>query len=399
MRASAQRAKHELAARILPALPTRLRNRLVQPQYNWSLKELRPVATANSGDIRLLVGRANYGGQGYQWARAAETLPGVSAVNLRFLPDDTFIGGPADFNVRKNVGQWSHLWARRQRRAIKKDFTHVLIEAELPLLGGLYDGDLKAEIRDLQDAGIKVALVSHGTDTRLPSLHRKLEKDSPFASPLDGFTEAAEARASANIQLMDELGLPEFVSTPDLLQFRPGAKWLPGISSPERWIDCPPTRLESEVPVVLHVPGRNGALKGAPAISAAMHRLQNEGLIEYREIHRASRDEMTAEILNADIVVNQVSMGLYATVAVEAMLAGRIVVSQVWDSVRDHIKTQTGKKVPIVEANSDTVYDVVKNIVLNPDSFRDLGAKSREFALTAHSREHAAKVLEDFLRS
>ena len=384
--------KREVAAYVLPALPKRLRDRVVAPEYNWSHKDLKPVAVSKPGRTRLLVARANYGGQGYQWARAAETLPGVSAVNLRFLADDNFIRGPSDFDVKKNVGQSSHIWARRQRRAIKKHFTHVLIEAELPICNALYDGDLAAEVRDLQDAGIKVALASHGTDTRLPSLHRKLEKDSPFLSPLGGFTEIAEARASANIAVMERLKLPEFVSTPDLLRFRPNAKWLPGVSAAEQWTAFPPTRLESEKLVVLHVPGRRGELKGSESISSAMLRLEEEGLIEYREIRNANREEIAAQIREADVVVNQVSMGLYATVAVEAMLAGRIVVAQVWDSVREHIKAQTGLDVPIIEANARTAYDVVKDIAQNREPFKNLGQRSRDFALVAHSRERAGQV-------
>ena len=399
LRQHAKNLRREIAAYTIPALPEPLRTRIVPPEYNWTHRDLKEVATCGLAPTRLLIARANYAGQAYQWARAAETIPGISAANLRFLADDNLIRSPSDFNIRKTVGQGSHIWARRQRKAIQDSFTHVLIEAELPILGPLYGGDLMQEIHDLQDAGIKVGLVSHGTDVRLPSLHRELEPHSPFHDDLGGLTLVLEEKAQRNLELMDELGLPEFVSTPDLLQFRPDAQWLPLVSDPDAWSKPLPTRLERQKLVVAHVPGRQPALKGTPSIVPALHRLHDEGVIEYVELHGIPAVDMPSNIARADIVVNQVDMGLYAAVAVEAMLSGRIVVSQVWDSVRQHIRSETGADIPIIEADRTDLYDVVKDIATNRDKYIDVGQKSREFALAVHSREQAGLVLKDFLES
>ena len=255
MKKRVQTAGREVAARVLPALPSPARRRLVDPKYDWSTADLRNVATAKLGDKRLLIAPANYGVQGHYWARAAEVLPGVSAVNMRFVSDNPTMGSPSDFSVRRNVGQWSHIWGRNQLKAIKDGFTHVLIEAELPILGGLYEGDLRKEVEALQDAGVRVGTVAHGTDVRLPSKHRELEPYSPFT---EGFPhlEALEKKVAENHDLLDELNLPEFVSTPDLLQFRPNAEWLPTVSDPEKWGNLKDTQLGSRKPVVLHFPSR-----------------------------------------------------------------------------------------------------------------------------------------------
>lgn len=391
--------RREIVARLLPLMPEPMQKKLVRPQYRWVRNDLKLTATATGGEKRLLIAPANYGSQGYHWARAAETIPGVVAVNLRFLDPAAKVRGPADFSVKKNVGRFSHIWARRQRKMIRKCFTHVLIEAELPILSPLYAGDLITEINDLEAYGIKVALVSHGSDTRLPSAHRNIEPNSPFVSSLDGLTPLLEDRAKQNLAIMDELALPEFVSTPDLLEFRPNATWLPGITEPNKWLSIPPTRLTAQKLVVLHVPGGKPALKGTPSIRPAMLKLQEEGLIEYRELRNVPAADMPTHMMEADIVVNQVSMGLYATVAVEAMLAGRIVVSQVWGSVREHIEKVTGNELPIVDATRDSVYETVKEIAQNRSQYASLGEISREFAKSAHSYEHAARALAEFLES
>ena len=390
--------RREAAARVLPSLPSPLRSRLVDPKYNWSRADLRNVATAPEGDKRLLIAPANYGVQGHYWARAAETLPGVSAVNMRFVSDNPTMGSPSDFSVRRNVGQWSHIWGRNQFEAIKDGFTHVLIEAELPILGGLHEGDLRREIDALQNAGIKVATVAHGTDVRLPSKHRELEEFSPF---VEGFPhlDALEKKVRENHKLLDELGLPEFVSTPDLLQFRPNATWLPTVSDSEKWGNLQKPQLEDHKPVVLHMTSRRPALKGGPHIDAAMRRLEDEGLIEYVAADKIPFAEMPALVERSDIIINQVAMGLYAMVAIEGMMAGRIVVSQVWDSVRETIRNETGLDVPVVEANPDTLYQVVKDIVQNPDQYSHLGPAGQEFAKQVHSKERAAAALSGFLET
>lgn len=395
----AKMLRKEAAAYTIPLLPMPIRSRIVSPRYTWSHRDLRKVAKGKPATTSLLVARANYAGQGYQWARAAETLPGVSAANLHFIRDGDYTSGPSDFTVKMTVGQASHIWARRQRRAIQKSFTHVLIEAELPILGPLYGDDLVKEVRDLQNAGIKVGFVSHGSDTRLPSLHRAIEPNSPFHEDLGGLTSFLEDMAGKNLKIMDELNLPEFVPTPELLHFRPNAKWLPLITTPERWTQVPPTRLTNDKLVVAHVPGGKPALKGSPAIIPALQRLHDEGVIEYVELNGVQFADMPSRLAETDIVVNQVDMGLYATTAVEAMLSGRVVVSQVWDSVREHIRTQTGLDAPVIEANRDNVYDVIREIATNRDAYRDVGRQSREFALTAHSREYAGRVLQEFLES
>lgn len=391
--------RREVAGYAIPLLPDALRSRFVPPRYRWSHADLRPVATATPASTRLLVARANYAGQGHQWARSAETIPGVSAVNLHFRPDGNTTRGPSDFSVRKAVGESSHIWARRQRKAILQSFTHVLIEAELPILGPLYGGDLVREVHEFQDAGIKVAFVSHGSDTRLPSMHRELEPHSPFHSDLDGLTQVLEDKVRKNFELMDELALPEFVSTPDLLTFRPNASWLPVVTTPDRWAKPTPTRLTSERLVVAHVPGGQPILKGSASIAPTLRRLHDEGVIEYVELKGVRYEDMPARLAAADVVVNQVDMGLYAAIAVEAMLSGRVVVSHVWDSVRERIRSRTDTDLPIIQADRNDLYDVISDIATNREKYADYGQKSREFALDAHSRKHAGLVLKDFLES
>ncbi len=388
--------RQEVVSRLSPALPRSIREQVIPKKYAWSYRDLRTVAKTKPGEVRGLIAPANFAAQGYYWARAAELLPDVSCVNLRFYRPESTVNEPADFDVPINVGQFSHLWARKQQQILKMEFTHVLLEAEMPLFGALYNADIEAEIRALQHAGLKVATVAHGSDVRLPSLHRELEPSSPFFDPLDGITDILEQKVTRNLKILDRLGLPEFVSTPDLLEFRPKAKWLPTYVTPDRWLELPLRPQTIKPPKVLQLIPQNPHLKGTIPISDVLRQLHHERTIELVQVTRIPTSEMPALIGTVDIVVEQVGMGLYGVLGLESMLAGKVVVAQVWDSVRRQITADTGLNLPIVEANARTLHTVIKELASDPDRRARLSVESRNFAAEAHSKVKVAGVLGTF---
>ena len=380
----------------LAVTPQRVREKVVDPRYSWSLADMRPVARGAGSAVSLLIAPANFASQSYHWARAAETLPGVSAQSLEFVQPGTRMSTPADVSVPATVARYSRAWALKQRRAILKGFTHVLYEAELPILPSLYGEDLGAEIRDLESHGVRVGMVSHGSDIRTPSTHVRLHRDSPFQEPLGGLTAALEAKAGPNREILSEFPGPTFVSTPDLLEYAPGASWLPTLTEPSRWTELPPAQLGRRRLQVLHVPSHS-ALKGTAFISPAMHELQRQGLIDYVEAERVPREEMPALVAKADLVIDQVSMGLYGIASVEAMLAGRLAVAQAGPYIRERIKSQTGWDLPIIEAGPKDIGQVVAEVAANPAAHAGRLDAGRAFALDVHSQGLAASVLRPFL--
>lgn len=398
--ASMSQLRNEVVARVAPALPRKLREKLVPQVYSWSYADLKIIATAQgqAAKTRLLIAPANYASQAHYWARAAETLPGVFAQNLAYGHSPSTIVLKPDVVAHANAGKYSKLWAQKQRKAILRDFTHVLYEAERPILGGFYGGDVIAEISDLQKHGIKVAMLSHGSDVRTPSRHVEIERFSPFVEPLNGLTESLEIRTAQNHRVLEAFDVPKYVSTPDLLDYLPEATWLPTLTDAARWEQLAATSLGQRTPVVLHVPSRS-ALKGTVSIRSAMRRLEAEGLIEYLEAEGVPYNDMPGMIERADIVIDQVSMGLYGIASIEAMLAGRLVVAQAGDRIREHIQRETGRELPIIEANPDTLYDVVKDVAQSPTEYEERVGYGREFARDVHSPERVAKKLAPFLLS
>jgi hypothetical protein len=376
------------------ALPDRISRRLRPHSRRFSLADVPPPVTPPAGDVRLYVAPANFAAQGYQWARSAERLPGVGAVNMQYRTPSDF-GFPADYSVSEIVFSSSGDWGRRQRDAVAEHFTHVLIEAERPLFGLAFQGFVEREAKWLLERGLAVGLASLGTDLRLPSRHAQVDKWSPFRDAEQDWIRALEARALKNRDLFARLGVPSFVATPELLLDWPAASWLPIVVDPTEW-RAEREALSGETPVVLHAP-TNPAVKGTALIEPIVNRLAADKLLDYQRIIKVPASEMPTRYSSADVVLDQFTLGIYATTSIEAMAAGRLVIAHLHDQVRDHIQQVSGCEVPVVEATPDTLEDVLRDIAEHPEAYRPIANAGPAYVEAVHNGALSARVLAPFL--
>lgn len=241
-------------------------------------------------------------------------------------------------------------------------------------------------------------MLSHGSDVRRPSKHRESRPYSPFHTDLEGLTAKLEDTTEKNVALLERLDAPKLVSTLDLLEYVPDADWLPTLVDPARWQGLPPAQLGERKLVVLHVPSRS-ALKGTAQIRSAMQRLQDEGFIDYIEAQGVPVSEMPRLVGQADLVIDQLGMDLYGVASVEAMCAGRLVVAQVGEFIREQTSDRCGLDVPIIEADPNTIYEVVKDVATKPADYVHLVSEGKRFVGTVHSADKVAEALNLFLQT
>lgn len=389
------KAKAAIAARLaLGLLPDRLSLPLRPAERRFDLAEVPAPIEAPDGDVRLLVAPANFAGQGHLWARAAERLEGVGAMNMHVASKDGF-GFAADYEVPRAVFDSSGSWARRQRRAVASDFTHVLVEAERSMFGLALQGFVEREIAWLRDRGIRVGMVSHGTDLRSPRRHAQIDRWSPFRDADPEWVNRLERRAARNREIFERSGLPTFVATPELLEDCPAAQWLPNVVDPVRWENREEV-LTTDRPVVLHAP-TNPAVKGTALIEPALDELTAEGVIDYQRILRVPAAEMPGRFATADIVLDQFALGIYSTTSIEAMAAGRLVFAHLHSQVRDHIVAVTGLEPPIVEATPDSLEDLLRDVRERPEHYRAIARRGPAYVRSVHDGALSARVLAPFL--
>ncbi|UOQ57712.1 hypothetical protein MUN78_02370 [Leucobacter allii] len=356
-----------------------------------------PPVPDPSKPIRLLVGPVNYAGQGYRWSRAVESTGRVSARNYVHEANNP-LRYAADYTVTWRTAEHSRAWQGAMLDALRRDYTHVLIEACFPILGGMFSGDMRRQIELLQDAGLRVGFVGHGTDVRLPSRHAELEqwsyfRDSEWVDPA-----LVEPVVAKNLQLIDELQLPTFVSTAGLLLDLPDAHLLGVIIDPGKWANDVPV-LQRERLKVVHAP-TNPIPKGTTFVTPVARKLHEEGLIEYVELRGIPNDEMPAVFADADVVLDQFRAGDYGVAACETMAAGRIVLAHVSDQVRDESERRAGVPLPIPETTVENLEQTLRDIAARREHYRSIAAQGPEFVRRLHNGDFSREVLmREFLEA
>lgn len=392
------------AQHYLAKAPQSLLQHVLPPAVRRSLWDLPALPSQessppNKSGTDLLIGPANSAGQGQLWAEAVAELPGVEADHLFYQRGGT--GNLIDSTGGSETAvAYNARWQKSLEEIIESRYSHLLVESLRPLLGSRYYQDPQRELRHFQRLGIKTGLIWHGSDIRLPSRHLSIYSESVFQSPLDGLRAQLEEVASRNAAKADELSLPEFVSTPDLLDYRPQATWLPTLIDPSRWPLTPlgDTSQASRKPRVLHLPSR-AAMKGSAFIVPVLEEFDAAGKIEYIGPQQVPHAQMPQLLSTVDVVIDAIGVGGYGVAALEALASGKIVIGQVGTPARRHIAERFGQAVPIVEASANTLTEALTEVLDRFDTLSALEAAEnrRRFVTTLHSPISVRNSLHSFL--
>jgi hypothetical protein len=389
-----------IAKRVVSALlwvvPDALAARILPEGESFDPAAIPAIPPAPETPIRLFIGPANSAGQGWHWARAAEKhISGVGALAMAIEP----VGGfafPIDQPVPSGVYRWAPSWRRKQARAIARRYSHVILESGRPLFGDPLGRSFVEDVALLGRRKVSVALLFHGSDIRLPSRHVEHAHWSPFRGTTYELTAVLESQVTKVARALESLSLPIFVSTPDLLLDLPDAEWLPVVVDTAKWRTTLEPFVGDGPPVVAHAPS-NEALKGSDLIDPVLVKLEREGLLRYERITHVPASEMPGIYRNADIVVDQLRLGIYGVAACEAMAAGRVVISHVGDFTRSHVANVTGLELPIVETTPDSFEKTLREVLSQPKRFAAVASNGPAFVERVHDGTRSAHVLSRFL--
>lgn len=343
---------------------------------------------------RLLVAPTNFAGQGAAWAAAVERLlPGSRAVALEVGAGA--LAFPADVRVPERVAAGSRAFGERLWNWVLDSFGHVLAESGRPIAGTHLAAEPGRELAVLAAAGLRTAVMAHGTDVRLPSHHAEREPWSPFRERrADGALR--ELRSRQVLRLFERFEGPRFVSTPDLLPLLPDATWCPVVVDTGRWRAEPRDPAPDRPLRVVHA-ASNAWIKGSDLVAGTLADLQRDGVIEYRPLLRVPAAEVPAAYRWADVVLDQFRLGSYGVGACEAMATGRVVVGHVADDVRERVRDLTGLELPVQEATPDSLREVLLRL-RDPEERATPERTGPAFVAAVHDGTRSARVLADWLR-
>ncbi|HXH19461.1 MAG TPA: glycosyltransferase [Chitinophagales bacterium] len=147
----------------------------------------------------------------------------------------------------------------------------------------------------------------------------------------------------------------------------------------------------------------NTNIKATHIYLPLIERYKKEGLkVELLFFHNVPNKELRYYQAQCDIVVDMLTFGCFGANVREALMLGKPVVCYMRPAFIEKIRQRLPEyadELPVVSATPDTVYDVLKELILSPEKRKEIGRRSREFAVKWHSAENAAKKMEQIYSS
>lgn len=161
--------------------------------------------------------------------------------------------------------------------------------------------------------------------------------------------------------------------------------------------ECPftPPLKNNNVPVLLHIPTHTEA-KGTKHVEAAVEKLKAEGYVfEFKRLAATLTQKQVKEVIaTVDVYVDELRCGSHGATAVEAMALGKPTVTY----IREDLVEKYPQDMPLVNANPDTIYDRLKELIVDAELRHEIGQRSRAYAEKYHSLEVIGPALLDIYR-
>jgi hypothetical protein len=153
---------------------------------------------------------------------------------------------------------------------------------------------------------------------------------------------------------------------------------------------------------VLHAPNHR-AIKGTQYFVDAVRELREAGAdIELIILERMSNDEVRRVMATVDIVADQLIVGWYAMFALEAMAMGKPVLCYIRADLEELYITKgllAPGELPVIKCTPLTVKQKLKELNEDPNMLREIGKRSRTYAVKHHSIEAVGKVFDGINRA
>ncbi|MDQ5867643.1 MAG: glycosyltransferase, partial [Chloroflexota bacterium] len=179
------------------------------------------------------------------------------------------------------------------------------------------------------------------------------------------------------------------VSTPDLLEFAPGAHLLPGPVDLARWMP----KVSRGIPVsasepirIVHAP-TDREIKGTRYLLAAVERLKSAGhAVELDLLEGLPHEQVQALSERADIAVDQLMLGSYGTFSIEMMAKGLPVVCRIREDLRQFYPPD----LPVITAEPGSIYEVLESLITRPDDWAEFGRRGIQYVQREHEMHRVA---------
>lgn len=339
---------------------------------------------------RLVIGMLNTAGQARQWANAVRhNTPATAESWAMRRPEEAAISFAADRTYTLVNGAAVQAWMDLLQAPTKP--THLIIESGKPIsIRGTFRRMLFQALTARRH-GIRPALLFHGSDIRVPSLHAATHADSPFHESLDGLTAKLEQKTQQMRRWLRVWPFPIFISTVELKRFVPRGRWLPVVADTSWFTPMSTISVDRPRPRVLHLPSRR-VLFQSEQVDRICQALHEEGVIEYQSVTGVPPADVRQLVEWSDIVIDKIGLGGTGVMGAEAMASGRLLIGDIDQIVRSELPD-----LPLIQSSISTLEQVIRGLVADRSTWDARAAAGQAFARKYHDGRYSAAVLAKWM--
>ncbi len=344
--------------------------------FSWEDQYKPVIKYLQGGEFRknlIFEGPGKSAGQPYELAKTLRSL-GVDALSVD-ISINQGLSHKTDINFQTpnlNKAQSLTLWASHRFDRFHYHFRPIIryIEATEVLAPTMFD------LTFLRSLGKKIIFQFRGSEARLNSKFSKLspyswnEAEDPF-----GYPDSVKERL---IVLARECSHLLLVPDPELQTYVPDAKIL------QRAIDAkqftPQYSVGNPVPVIVHAPSRRAA-KGTEQVISTIEKLKNKGFqFEFKLLENMTHAQCISELEKADIVIDQLRIGWYGVLTVEAMALGKSALVY----IREDLVSEGHYNAPACTTTIEKLEDDLAELIQDSKLRTDIGKRSRKYVEEYH---------------
>lgn len=277
-------------------------------------------------------------------------------------------------------------------RPVKEEGKYILLKK---LYNRLYAKPLEGiDIKIAHFLKKTIFVTFQGSDARLISFsknnyefHFSKEENAPFY-------ETDDIDIIRKVNLFDKYADRIFALNPDLLNTLPKRSIFTPYASVNPDSFSPIIGSKNKNLTLVHAPS-NRLVKGTEYLVNAVKKLQQENFkIDLVLIEGLTNIEALEQYKKADIVVDQLLAGWYGAFAVEVMSFGKPVIAYIRNSDLIHIPEKMKNDLPFINANQNSIYDVLKSILSDKSiNLNEIGIRSRDFVVKWHNPKYVTKLI------
>jgi len=350
--------------------------------------------------MRILHCPTSTGGNAWGLSQAERKL-GLDSTVLIF--QNTWLNYPADINLRldssSKLSKYFKMASFFSEAVRKYDIFHFNFGLSLFFIPRL---NLFLDVPILKQLGKKIVVTFQGCDARQREFCLNNFSISACAD-CDCYqgtcNDNMDAKKRKRIALYNRYADRIFALNPDLLYVIPHGEFLPYASVDLReWI--PSNRKGNRRKVTIFHAPTNREVKGTKYVLQAVEKLKRKNnMIELNLVENLPHGKVKKIMEEADLVIDQLLVGWYGGVAVEAMALGKPVICFIRNEDLRFIPREMREDLPIINANPRNLYQVLDRHLNDKKNLSLIGQKSRSYVERYHDPIKIAQQMKELYGS